>query len=45
MCGQEVYRSLISSFYHNSSLAILVYSIDNKNIYASLESWLNEIKN
>ena len=43
-CGQEVYRSLISSFYHNSSLAILVYSIDNKNSYASLESWLNEIK-
>ena len=43
-CGQEVYRSLISSFYHNSSLAILVYSIDNKNSFESLESWLNEIK-
>ena len=43
-CGQEVYRSLISSFYHNSSLAILVYSIDNANSFESLESWLNEIK-
>lgn len=43
-CGQEVYRSLISSFYHNSSLAILVYSIDNENSFNNLEIWLNEIK-
>lgn len=27
-CGQEVYRSLISNFYRNASLAFLVYSID-----------------
>jgi GTPase SAR1 family protein len=27
-CGQEVYRSLISSFYKNSSLAIIVYAIN-----------------
>jgi len=27
-CGQEIYPSLISSFYKNSSLAFLVYSID-----------------
>ena len=27
-CGQEVYRSLITSFYKNSSLAIIVYAID-----------------
>lgn len=27
-CGQEIYRSLIASFYRNSSLAIMVYSID-----------------
>ena len=44
-CGQEVYRSLIKSFYHNSSLGILVYSIDNKNSFDNLGSWLNEIKN
>ena len=43
-CGQEVYRSLIKSFYTNSSLAILVYSITNKNSFDSLESWINEIK-
>ena len=27
-CGQEIYRSLISNYYKNSSLAILVYAID-----------------
>lgn len=26
-CGQELYRSLITNFYRNSSLAIMVYSI------------------
>ena len=27
-CGQEVYKSLITNFYRNSSLAIMVYAID-----------------
>ena len=27
-CGQEIYRSLITNFYRNSSLALVVYSID-----------------
>ena len=43
-CGQEAYRSLITSFYRNASLAILVYSIDNQNSFDNIESWLNEIK-
>ena len=43
-CGQEVYRSLISSFYRSASLAILVYSIENEESFASLEKWLNDIK-
>ena len=43
-CGQEVYRSLIGSFYRNSSLAIIVYSIDNENSFNNIETWLNELK-
>ena len=43
-CGQEEYRSLIQNFYRNSSLAILVYAIDNKSSFDNLEKWLNEIK-
>ena len=27
-CGQEIYRSLVSNYYKDSSLAILVYSIN-----------------
>jgi len=30
-CGQETYRSLINNFYKNSSMAIVVYSIDKYN--------------
>jgi len=32
-CGQEIYRSLISNFYRNSSMAIAVYSIDKYKLY------------
>ena len=43
-CGQEIYRSLISSFYRNSSLAFLVYSIDSYESFINLKNWLNELK-
>lgn len=43
-CGQEVYRSLITNFYRNSSLAILVYSIDNYETFENLDLWLKELK-
>ena len=42
--GQEAYRSLITNFYRNSSLAILVYSIDNKESFISLNDWVKQIK-
>ena len=43
-CGQEVYRSLISSFYRSASLAIMVYSIDNDDSFNNIEKWLNDVK-
>ena len=43
-CGQEVYRSLITNFYRNSSLAVLVYSIDNQESFDNLDLWLKELK-
>ena len=43
-CGQEVYRSLISSFYRSASLALIVYSIDNEESFINIEKWLNDIK-
>jgi len=32
-CGQETYRSLITNFYKNSSLAFMVYAINEYNIF------------
>ena len=43
-CGQEVYRSLIHNFYKNSSLGILVYSIDDRNSFEEIEYWYKEIR-
>ena len=42
--GQEIYYSLIQNFYKNSSLAVIVYSIDNKESFIHAEKWLNDIK-
>ena len=43
-CGQELYRSLISSFYRNASLAMMVYAIDNMESFNHIETWLKEVK-
>ena len=41
---QEIYKSLISNFYRNSSLAVILYSIDNKESFEHAENWLNDLK-
>ena len=43
-CGQEVYRSLISSFYRNASLAMIVYSIDSRESFFHLDTWLKDVR-
>ena len=43
-CGQEIYQSLITNFYRNSSLAIMVYAINDRNSYENLDNWLKELK-
>ena len=43
-CGQEIYRSLITNFYRSSSLAIIVYSIDNRDSFTDLDLWVKELK-
>ena len=44
-CGQEVYKSLISNFYRNCSLALIVYAINNRDSFEHAENWLNDLKN
>ena len=43
-CGQELYRSLITNFYRNSSLAIMVYAINSKESFENIEMWLRELR-
>ena len=43
-CGQEMYRSLISNYYRNSSLAIIVYSITDLNSFKDIDIWIKELK-
>ena len=43
-CGQEVYRSLITNFYRNSSLAVLVYGIDSEESFKNIPTWYTELK-
>ena len=43
-CGQEAYRSLISNFYRNASLAMMVYAIDDKESFEHINQWLKEVK-
>ena len=44
-CGQEAFRSLISSYYKNASLAIIVYSIDDEDSFQDINEWVKELKN
>jgi small GTP-binding protein len=43
-CGQEAYRSLIKTFFNNSSLAIIVYAVDNQKSFKSIEEWIRQCK-
>jgi small GTP-binding protein len=43
-CGQELYRSLITNFYRNSSLAIMVYAINSLESFTNIEMWLRELR-
>ena len=43
-CGQEMYRSLVQGFYHNSSLAIIVYNVNDKNSFYNISVWLKDLR-
>lgn len=43
-CGQEQYKSLVTNFFRNSALAIVMYAIDNKKSFDNVMIWLNEVK-
>ena len=42
-CGQEKFNSLVNIFYKRANLILLVYSIDDKSSFNSINFWLKEI--
>ena len=43
-CGQELYRSLITNFYRNSSLAIIVYTVTDRTTFENIDLWYKELR-
>ena len=43
-CGQESYRSLIKSFFANTSIAVITYAINDKNSFDSIDEWIRQCK-
>ncbi len=43
-CGQEVYHSIIKNFYKSALCIFLVFAINNKESFNSLNFWINEIE-
>ena len=43
-CGQELYRSLITNFYRNSSLAIIVYTVTDRASFDNIDLWYKELR-
>ncbi|QSL65641.1 hypothetical protein MERGE_002954 [Pneumocystis wakefieldiae] len=41
--GQERFRSLIPSYIRDSSVAVVVYDITNRNSFSSIKDWINDI--
>lgn len=42
--GQEKFRSIYSNFYKKASLAILVFSFDDKESFNDLDFWIKEVR-
>ena len=43
-CGEETYRTLVTSFFCNASVFLLAYDVTNEKSFNDIESWVNEVK-
>jgi len=42
--GQERFRSLIPSYIRDSSVAVVVYAVDNRDSFDSVDKWIEEVR-
>ncbi|OMJ94681.1 hypothetical protein SteCoe_2014 [Stentor coeruleus] len=43
--GQERFRSLIPNYIRDSSVAVIVFDITNKQTFISIDKWIEDVKN
>ena len=43
--GQENFRSITRAYYKNSVCAFVVYDITNRNSFANIQNWIEDIRN
>ena len=43
--GQESFRSITRSYYRNSAVVLLVFDVSNRDSFAKINRWLNEVRN
>ena len=43
--GQERFRSLIPNYIRDSSVAVIVFDITNKQTFANCDKWVEDVKN
>lgn len=43
--GQERFRSLIPNYIRDSSVAVIVFDVTNKQTYTSLDKWIEDVRN
>jgi Ras-related protein Rab-6A len=43
--GQERFRSLIPSYIRDSSVAVVVYSVDDRESFIAADRWIEEVRN
>jgi small GTP-binding protein len=42
--GQEVYRSITQTYYHDADCAFVVYDITDRESFLAVESWIEDVK-
>ena len=43
--GQERFRALIPNYIRDSSVAVIVYDVSNRVSFASVQKWIDDVKN
>lgn len=43
--GQERFKALIPNYIRDTSVAVIVYDVTNRNSYKSVQKWIDDVKN